>query len=77
MKVIIRPSKDIFRNKCKGTVCKCLVKTQRGRFSNSLHQSKPSLGVKTVLTVIYADECIEYAFVGDSLSDTKFMGGEH
>ncbi len=32
---------------------------------------------KGVDTVIFAPHLIEYAFVGVSLSDAKFMGGEY
>lgn len=64
----------------------------RASFTNSLPQHKPSFSIKIVLSrytkecavmndcckgVILAREFIEYAFVEVSLSDAKFMGGEH
>ncbi len=61
--------------------------------TESLHQCKPSFSVKKVLlrftkdaqwktsakkaTVIFATDPIEYAFVGVSILDDTFMGGEY
>ncbi len=61
-----------------------VVFTHRASFTNSFRQRKPSFGFKIVLSgfakdarVIFAPDLIEYAFVGISLSDAKFMGGEY
>ncbi len=35
------------------------------------------ISAEKVWTVIFAPDIIEYAFVGVSPSDTKFMGGEY
>ncbi len=35
------------------------------------------LALKSMDTVIFATHLIEYAFVGVSLSDAKFIGGEY
>ncbi len=36
-----------------------------------------SISAEKAWTVIFAPDLIEYAFVGVSLSDAKFMGGEN
>ncbi len=35
------------------------------------------ISIEKVWTVIFAPDLIEYAFVGVSLSNAKFMGGEY
>lgn len=65
------------------------VEQIRARFTSSLHHFKPSFGIKknscqnllktcsehAVATVIFAADFIANAFVGGSVSDTKFIGG--